>query len=305
MADVCTLEDVQVDQDNTNYTYTGTYRLKLTTPTSDAVVALVAGRAAAPNPIPVRFAAYPSDDSAFAQRFRGKRLRDDNQANEYWEFTVIWSPLPPGSKSGDSASTPTARPTHLRLEYQETQEELREAYNVDALTSRAAGTYGTIVNGALQTPPNKIYVPKRSPILVATKNFATQDAVDTLNRTFENTVNNATFYGRAAHYAKFLSADVTEEIRENTFVYYQATIRVALGFSPWYYEIDNVGFQFWTGAACTGQLLNAFDDQGQPVAEPVKLELDGRERAKNATLLKIRYRPNEVDYSTIGIGTAW
>ena len=305
MADVCTLEDVEVEQNDTNYTYTGRYRLKLGSPTSDAAVALAAGRAATPNPIPIRLAAYPSDDSAYAQRFHGRRLRDDNQANEYWDFHVTWSPLPPGSKSGDSNATPTARPTHLRLEYQETQEELREAYNVDALTNRAAGTLGTIVNGALQTAPQKIYVPKRVPILVATKNFATQDSVDALNRTYENTVNNGLFYGRAAHYAKFLSADVTEEIRENTFVYYQATIRIALGYSPWYYEIDNVGFQTWTGANCTGFIINAFDDNGQPVAEPIKLELNGQRRGNSDTMLKVRYRPAEANYASIGIGTAW
>lgn len=307
MATTSTLDSVSLQQENTRWTYAGVYRVTIdSSVVKEPYNVLVAAQGGTPNPVPDRYDAYAYDGGAFAQEFSVDKLRtDDHQANEEWVIRVVWKPLEPGTRSGDSAANPTSRPTKLRLEFEDYQEPLREAYNVDALTGRVAGTLDTIVNGALQPYHEQLVVDARRAVLVATKNVAAQSDVDTINSTFANTVNNGTFYGRAAHYAKFLSADVTDEIREAAYTYYQATIRVALGNSPWYWTIDNVGWQYWTGAACTGRKLNFLDAEGFVIPEPQKLALDGTALGATAAMLKIRYRPNAVDYSGLGIGTAW
>lgn len=307
MAASSTLDSVSLQQDNTRWTYTGVYRVTVETGTvKEPYNVLVAAQSGTPDPVPARYAAYTYDAGAYAQEFNVEKLRtDDHQANDEWVVRVTWKPLEPNTRPGDSAANPTARPTKLRLEFEDFQEPLREAYNVDALTGRSANTNGPIVNGALQPYHETLVVDNRRAILVATKNVATQSEVDTLNSTFINTVNSGTFYGRAAHFAKFIAADVTDEIREASYTYYQATIRVALGTAAWYHVIDNVGWQYWTGAACTGRKLNFVDADGATIPEPQKLALDGTALGATATMLKVRYRPNAVDYSGLGIGTAW
>lgn len=306
MADVVTrITAYTLDQQDTKFTYRADFLIELFTTgaTDDPNVALTAAEAT--GSFPARMSAFPTNTASYALGFSARPVDTRQRINDKWIASVTWQPLEPGQRPADSAADPTARPTKIRLEYLEQQEELKEAYNVTSFTGRTTPTLAPITNTAKQVPQEKFMITVRSPVIVATKNFTTQAAVDALNTTYQNTVNNATFYGRAAHYAKFLSADVTEEVRENGYVYYQAVIRVALGAKPWYFELDNVGFQAWTVANCTGQLLNCVDENGVDVPEPAKIATDGTRDFDDAEIVKVQYRFNAVDYTGIGIGTSW
>lgn len=306
------LEHITLNAASERYTYTGRFRLTLDA-AEGPLRALELGRTLGPDPVPQRFAPYFSslgstpetDLGSFAQDFDVTRVRDDQQANHLYDVSVTWRPLEPGQSTQDSIPNPVERPTRLRVEFQDTQELLRAAYNIDAIPNRTAGTLGPIENAARQKYHEQIFRDDRMVILVATKNFATQEEIADLDDSFRDSVNDATFYGRSAHYAKYMSVEVSDEIREGSYVYYRGTIRVALSRQPWYWTIDNVGYRYWTGANATGDLVEFKDDDGFPVSEPGKLATDGQKAANNAVINQIRYRPEALDYSGLGIGTAW
>lgn len=306
MADTVTrITSYTMDQSDTSYTYRAEYLIDLATtgPTDDPNTALTAAEATLS--FPLRMSSFPTNAASYARDFSARPLDTKSRVTDKWIASVTWRPLDQGQKPGDSAANPTSRPTKLRLEYMELQEEIKELYNVTAFTGRLTPTLAPITDTAKQAPQEKYMATVRVPVVVATKNYSTQNAVDTLNTTYQNTVNNNTFFGRAAHYCKFLSADVTEEVREFGYTYYVATIRVALGYKPWYFELDNTGYRIWTGANCTGQLINTNDDNGHPEPGPAKIALDGTRAAKNSEIIKVQYRFPEANYTSIGIGTAF
>lgn len=261
------------------------------------------------NPIPARWSTYnfgvgEIDANLYLQRLD---FRQDSQRLKRWFATGLYLPLPTNQSSGDSNTDPLSRPVKYWIEPYTTTEIITQAYNVSAIsradgTTRAANTFGPIQNAAFEDYDEPLERTKTRIMLVAQKNYASYTTIANLQLTYGNTVNSVTYNGYAPHYVKFHSAVCSPVQNEAGVSFYTGTIRLIFSDTPWYHEVVNRGYKVMVddGGGSFKQ-VNATDDNGQFVSEPVLLQADGQ-RLDGTPGNVIQYRDLEaVSYAGLGV----
>lgn len=292
------------------YSYWATYEVKTDSRTFASRDILDEAVSALPNPIPVYMASYSlfgaSDPNAFAQKFTAKR-RSVDDSSTIWRIQVEWF-LPDGDPDDDhnSDSDPLLRPVRIDGDEEEVEEVVERGWNEEALPGigRAADTYDVICNGAGKEPGTPLTKPRRLPVLVFTKNFATLAEIMTLAATYVDKLNNATFYGAPAGKAIVRSIRPSEVMHAGNTKYREATIRVAFNDEGWSFEMFNRGYEHLND---TGALVMAEEkdknNKMRLVTEPINLKLDGKKAAPGEFSV-INWRTSaKVNLAGLGVGT--
>lgn len=304
----CELVNNSLRLSGREFVYSARFRITSDTRNMAAYDVLNGATSSTPNPFPSYFATYSllgdSDPSAFMQEVDIQQIDDNNTS--VWMATATWSPIK-GADNADghtSRQNPLLRPTIYSREWEEISIPVERGWNEQALNGigRAADTLGPIQNAAGQEPSTPIMKTKRIPVIVAEKNYANLAAIDAIETTFGDSLNDATYQGYAAGECLFRGISASRPKYEGGTEYYTGTIRIACQKGGWSYEMVNRGFKFLDGGELKEATIKDTLGQEVPVTEPVNLELDGSRTADGAvgTVINYRHRP-EVDFSTIGV----
>ena len=119
-------------------------------------------------------------------------------------------------------------------------------------------------------------------VYVAQKNFATLEEIVEINDTFDDTCSSDTVLGRPAQTMRFIGCEISQPIIEAGITYYQGTFRLAYKKEGWKTPLWNRGWAYWDRPKTNaGARLVSKDGNGQPLAAPVRLALDGTLLAQN------------------------
>jgi hypothetical protein len=222
---------------------------------------------ASPDPVPNKFAYI--GNGAYVTRHHIAPQGDQSLTN--FVITVTGGQLPPGTSpefnTPDQVENPLKRKVIFWIERM-SETELVEKDNDGE----------PIVNSAGQ-PFDEPYQRERwLPVLVAQKNYATLSAIETLNRTYENAINSTTFRGNAAKTVLFTGIETGPPTFENGITFYVGQSRFIIRKDTWPIKIVNRGYKHFTDELEPDDrvLVNATDENGQHVSEPVLLTEDGR-----------------------------
>jgi hypothetical protein len=191
-------------------------------PTMMQMGVLLGSQVVGPDPVPSIWTPYDFrywnlaeyDPGSYLQKLKASRLKDTEDNFYLWKVTGTYDPIEPNQEDKQQEN-PLLRPIKLSLEWAQFSVKVTE----DVVDGRR------IVNSADDLFED-VEKDDARPVLVAIKNFATFAEVVLLARTFKNAVNNAEFYGAPAGTAKVESIVSGNEIQENDYTYYAATIRV-------------------------------------------------------------------------------
>lgn len=125
-----------------------------------------------------------------------------------------------------------------------------------------------VLNSAGCQPTSPVLVKRSYGIYQFTKNYATFN--DQLADAIEDSVNSAVFLGKAAGTVRCNSIDA-EEVYEGNFHYWKLTFEFEYNPHGWQPKFLNDGLHEISG----GELVRILDDNGEPVTEPVPLDLSG------------------------------
>ena len=273
---------------------------------------------------PTPFAWLINDPSSRAQDFEVRQHRGDEGtggSGDFYTIRVEFSPIRPGQpyssggglgQGGGYSENPVLWPVTTRVERIPTYRKLMQARNLidlkrsDGTTWRPLGTLGPIVNAAGQLVDFEFEVESFRRELVATKYYANDAAIEAVAAAYSNTLNNATWKGKAAGFARFksITAGDVQEYRGNA--YHQATIRVELLDEAFAFDVPNVGlFEAYQDANQDWKLANIYRD-GIPVSEPMPLKPDGTQEPDYDQVTNvIPYQPDIAlaNYTALGIGS--
>ena len=311
----------------------GTYMLMYRVTTDDAVMPIptILEEAAALDPtgdvnqpIPAPGAIYNGDPGARARNFRVEQLVTQGGLTTF-DITVTFSRNTDGQGDEQVNDDPIQWEPVIWYEYERYQVPLLLAKNKEEHTyadnnyqsitgaitpTRPVDTLGWITNTAgdpFETQPTREL---EASVLAFRKNYASLSAIDTVRTDFEETWNDATFWGRPAHFVRFKSIRADKpKVYFNGTVYYPAVIRLDLDrddLQVGLLEFDNIGKQslFPAGSTLTGKTVN-IDEQLNQLTDPQPLELDGTQVPGTVTAGKITYEYlTEADYTQLGIGPA-
>lgn len=270
-----------------------------------------------------------TDLDAYAQTFTWSMTHGANH-EKILQVEVGFAPASGSDPGRLSEPDPLLWPTEYWVEWTEEQVVLREARNVDDLTFilRSANTLGPVVNSCgvdFTDPPMKtIYYP----VLHCQKFYETLDEIIALNTSFQNTTNNATFFGSDQRTAKYLGTESGRIQKLNGTSCYAGITRIWFKKETWDRKILNNGWthfeynspgvsirykqdgttpkQFQNLAYDTKQATaaeEADDDSTTPASEPLNLTLDGTLLGPEAEAVYLAYRDlEEVNYAGLGIG---
>lgn len=180
---------------------------------------------------------------------------------------------------------PLDRPDEKTVEYLVAQEEIREATNLgkfqnkDSLgvtrTHRPAGTVGPITNTAGFPVKQRFFKTVRRTVYVWRKYVSTIEPSLEITRAYEDTYNEDVWQGAEKHHAAFQSAEISGPEWWQNQPRYLLTVRVAESNKPWYFQVDNVGDQYFKD----GEKFAIVDSAGIPL-EDVPLTLLGEPLAQ-------------------------
>ena len=257
-------------------------------------------------PIPLPWATLTQDPGAYAQSFD---IQPEDDSGLVWLCTVTFSPLPPGKVPQMADLNPLLWGVVYELEFRNRVIQIHEGYNVEAHTAgnpivRPANTFGPFCNTAGYPFEFGADIDESELVLRAKKNYATLADIYAVHMTYKRTYNDAEFFGRPEGFARFLSISQGPQQNYRGTTYYPATIRVALDDTRRSrVTFDNVGrFELVTQADGSALWSAIFDNDGNPVTDPVPLEYDGTRDSSRHTPLPVNFEPYEsADYSGLGI----
>jgi hypothetical protein len=139
-----------------------------------------------------------TDLDSYAMRYGWKRPKEIDLKTRI-HATVDYGPADGFNPGRLTEPNPTSWPTEYWLEWTEEQVPVKDVRNVSALpgANRDADTVGPIINGAGEEPVDPVFKLVRYPILCCQKAYATLNEIVALNTTYQDTTNNASFFGAA------------------------------------------------------------------------------------------------------------
>ena len=292
------------------FVYSARYQIETDDRSMSAYDVISQATSASPDNFPDYFDTYSlygqTDNSSFMQRASCRPMDEINSST--WIAEATWSPMK-GTESSDthtSRENPLTRAVIYSREWEEISIPVEQGWNEEALTglvpARAADTFGPIQNAAGQEPSTPIMKTKRIPVIVAEKNYSTLAQIDAIEKSFGDSLNDATYATYAEGECLFRGISASRAKFEGGQQFYTGTIRIACQKGGWSYAMVNRGFKYLDGGVLKEATIE--DDSGNevPVSEPVNLELDGTRTADGAvgTVINYRHRP-KVDFSTIGV----
>jgi len=281
--------------------FTATWTVTSNDPDDQAVSIYTGARSSSPDPIPARFAAFSigndTNNSSVLDSVSLRRSSEDRILE--WEVVGEFKPVSiAGYSPGTWTADPLLRPVLYRIESNVVSKEVLKATLISptmANSGWAVGAEQVMVNAAGAKFGDPVYDEDSTLVLVATKNYSTLGAIETIHRTYRNTLNSDTFHGYAAGHCKFLSVESSDIRSENGQDYYSAIIRIEFGNKEFYHEIANVGLKDKDGKI-------PVDADGKDIIEPVKLDANGVVLADNAATVFITARSRSlVAYAGLGI----
>lgn len=286
-------------------TYKATYEVITDDREDSGMLVQTSAQSALPDPVPAPFATYNlggwSDPNAFCQAKSAKRPDPKNKAC-LWHVTAEWTPIE-GDPEDDStnADNPLTRPLRFHATTEEVMELVENGWNVQALPfiARGAQTYGPMVNAVGDRPGTPLTRPRKSSVLIITKNVASLTAILNLQRSFVDRLNDSTFYGKPKGTAIVRDIIPSQEMFAGGVAYREAEFHIASFDDGWNFPLVNRGFNY--------NFLNSkraiTTDDGTLVAEPQLLELNGTLTPANQLGTVINYRLNDyADFDGMGIG---
>lgn len=289
-------------------TYKAVYRVTTNDRDQPAPSVYYEAQAALPHPVPVYYATYAlngfTDVNCFAKSIQINRSKKDGSGGLIWIVEVEWSTMEPQDREQTSSDNPLTEPVRRWVEFEDVQEPVEEALNIEALPgiSRPAETRGPIQDAAGGEPSSPLVRTRRVPVLCARKNYATYTEILAIEATYGNTVSNGVYKGAAARCAAFRSIQSSEPQFGGGIEYYTGVIRVAFKDTAWYTQMVNRGFAYLDSGDLKEATVKDKDGQEVPSSQPVLLELDGTRTPDGDMGTVINWlTEDEADYSGLGI----
>jgi hypothetical protein len=262
--------------------------------TSDSLVGPLAVRLASgiphigtpyTNGLSIGHALYEFDNGAFVNEIRVDEITEGGGIA--WKVTVQYGPWNPATFGSD----PTLWPLRVTFGGERTE----RVCDFDK-------TGAPIRNSAGDRFGDPVVVDDHISTLTITRNELVSSFDPDTAADFSDTVNNATWNGRAARYCKMgLITTSEEKFDSNAQVwYYTVTYPVSIGRKPWVKEIMDMGFN---ELDAYGSSAKPIMHQGQPLSDPVPLDGSGRELTGGyVTPVTLTYYVfDEADWSVLGI----
>lgn len=252
--------------------------------------------------LPARRALYASSSlvDTYVTQVDGKQMSDERKRT--WLWNVTYTTPPPVEFGIFATAAPLSRAASYDIRYIERERVLTRAKNVAELThgdgkggSRAADTLGPIVNAAGKRPDEPIVVTERRPVLVIRKNYSTLATIEGLNNTYFDTTNSDTVGVYPARSLKYLLTSSLGAMKENGTTYYPGETEIVVEGST-DLTIDNVGYEYWDAAGSDWKRVK--DAEGNFMAEPINLKVDGDLGGDNTTTITYRHL-SAVAYSSL------
>ncbi len=259
---------------------------------TDFYAAFDAAKSASGSPVPARGAQLSGSSGMYA----GTITPTQTPVRTLWEWTVTYSRPQPEDLSNLTSgytSNPLLMPPIYNIDYMDREYVIEKATNVEALShgdgkggNRAADTLGPIVNAAGKRPDEPLMDTERLEVLVIRRNYASLAAIVSLNRTYKRTTNSDTVQGYAARELRYLLTRSEGVQNLNGIEYWPATTAI-LAEDTTDLTLDNVGYEYWDAADADWK--RAVDANGDAMAEPINLKLDGDEAGDNTTTITYRH----------------
>lgn len=199
-----------------------------------------------------------------------------------WTITGTYQNLHNGLTGADANTNPFSRPWKYRIDFETYSVAITEGANLEAITSaspagyRDENTWGPLVNTALQPFEEVFTEPRTRSVLVAWKNFPSLSGIYSIQRLYGDSLNSSTFLGYPKYHCEFRSIEASELVRESNVEYYVGTVRILLSPIPLTVLLNNKGWKVWELGGPNGhKLVDAVDDNNDPVSEPIFLDSVG------------------------------
>lgn len=291
--------------DSQSDTVTLEYEVQYDSIPTNFYVAIARARAATGEPVPARRSLYATSSALLLARTFSADIDWKGGKKTLWKWTVTFGPPPQGEGGDGDASiieNPLERPPVFNIEYMDTEKVLDKARNVEALShgdgkggNRAANTEGPIVNAAGKRPDEPVMVSDRTEVLVIKRNYPDLATISGINSLFKRTTNSDSPQGYSARQLRYLLTSSDGVQNENGYEFWPGTTTI-LAEDTTDLIIDNVGYDYWD--AGDADWVRVLDADGQPVAEPVNLKLDGDKGGDNSTTITYRYL-TETEYAVL------
>ena len=278
---------------------TQNYIIEFDAKQSSPLDVFVAGQLASPDPVPLRGEFFPGT-LLLAKRFSVTPL---DGTRLVWMCAVVYETPEPGEDQDQQNTNPLLRPPILNVEYIETERVITKARNVVDLPhgngfggSRAASTEGPIVNAAGKRPDEPVVDTDRNAVLTIQRNYSTLSQIVALNQKstaatspgFKGTTNSDTPDGFGARTLKYLLTDSQGLQTENDIVFWTGITRIEVKDTT-DLILDNVGYEYWDDTRNESDWVRAKDGDGELVADPINLKLDGDKGGDTSTTITWRH----------------
>lgn len=300
------------------------------------VAVVIAAQLLGVDPVPLKGDEYSfdgtTDDDSFCQEIEWHRPDPDDKPKR-WHVACRYAPLEGVDHGTILEPDPLLWPVEYFVEWTEEQVPLNEARNVEELLyadsfPRAADTLGPVVNACGNEFTEPLMKTVYYPVLHAQKAYATLDEIVALNDAYQNTTNNAPFFGATTRKAKYLGTESGRKQRLNGVDFYMGVTRIWFKRATWDRPVLNNGWSHFERPAANPNTI-LYDADGQrmffknlihddpasaeadndidpesPCSEPLNLSLDGTLLKADEPTVYITYRDlEEVNYAGIGIGS--
>lgn len=249
---------------------------------------------ATPDAVPGKYATYAIGTDVDANAYQlSLGVEPYHAGTEFqWVVTAEYGQPPKGEDPGERTENPLDRPVRYSIDW--------VAFTKPLTKDKDGNPIANAAKQSFDPPPEQEDL---RPVLVAKKNFATLAEVISLMVTYKNAVNTDEFYGAGEREAKVESITTGDQIHENGYAYYEATIRVMFNEAGEKFDRSfvNQGYKHYVSAS-DKTLIVARDAKQVPMNEPVLLAEDGSRLPDDTDGNSLEFRTfNEVAFSGLGI----
>jgi hypothetical protein len=281
-------------------TFTLRYQVEFDAIQTDPYVALPLAKLATPDPVPSLRSVYPGRSNIFVSTIS---VTVADESRSVFNYDVAYAvPAPNEQEPAGQDADPSNRPGRRNIEYIATENPIVEARNVEGLShgdgkggNRAASTLGPIVNAAGKRADESLMETTYEGVLVFEKNYPTIGAIDALNQDYVGTTNSAAVLGYDARRLKYLVTESLGQLFEGENEYWPGLTRVAIKKTT-DLIIDNVGYDYWKAKNVFANppdheegWIRAKDLNGDDMAEPINLKLNGDKGGNHTEVITYRY----------------
>ena len=295
MATVCNL-DYEGLSAKFDYRYKDTinerYTIQFDTAQTSPIAVMDTATVTSPDPIPLRGQNYPGYIMYRAKTFS---IVPAANSRKLWHITVGYGALEEGEDDKQMGDNPLLRPPILNVEYMETEYVVDIARNVEELAhgdgkggERAPFTEGPITNAAGVIPDEPIVDTERNAVLSITRNFATLGEIVDLNADYKKTTNSDRAGMFEPRTLKYMLTESLGMQTENMYTFWPGTTRIEVKKTT-DLVFRNVGYQYRTSVDGSWILKRAKTNDGDDVAEPINLKLNGDKGGDNETTITWRH----------------